>query len=191
MTSPLEVRQELVDALQLDLVGPTGPLGNPKELLTQTPSRWYLTGFLVPTDADEQQRSDPTSSDEMDQTPAVANVDENETPENSAARRSYLPSSMGISVLFPAGATELDAVVRYGEYMRIDTMKVTLAHNIGSVFHARKSLPSRSAARCQAAVSFRCRTAVASSWFGRFAEYRTLASTAVCPRERGAYRCSS
>jgi hypothetical protein len=120
MTSPLEVRQELVDALQLDLVGPTGPLGNPKEVLTQTPSRWYLTGFLVPTDADEEQRCDPTSSDEMDQTPAVANVDENETPEKSAARRSYLPSSMGISVLFPAGATELDAVVRYGEYMRIE-----------------------------------------------------------------------
>ena len=60
MTSPLEVRQELVDALQLDLIGPTGPLGNHKEVLTQTPSRWYLTGFLVPTDADEDQtvRSD-------------------------------------------------------------------------------------------------------------------------------------
>ena len=39
MTSPLEVRQELVDALQLDLVGPTGSLGNHKEVLTQSPSR--------------------------------------------------------------------------------------------------------------------------------------------------------
>ncbi len=120
MTSPLEVRRDLVDALQLDLVGPTGPLGNHKEVLTQTPSRWYLTGFLVPTDADEEQRFDPTSGDDVDQTPAVANVDENETPEKTAARRSYLPSSMGVSILLPAAANELDAVVRYGEYLRVE-----------------------------------------------------------------------
>ena len=29
--------------------------------LPQAPSRWYLTGFLVPTDADEGQRFDPNS----------------------------------------------------------------------------------------------------------------------------------
>ena len=45
--NPLEVRGSLVDALQLDLIGPTGPLGNHKEVLPQTPSRWYLTGFLA------------------------------------------------------------------------------------------------------------------------------------------------
>ena len=120
MTTPLEVKGSLVDALQLDLIGPTGPLGNHKELLTQTPSRWYVTGFLVPTDADEDQRFDPTSNDDVDQSPAVASVDENETPEKTAARQSYLPSSMGISVLLPAGVNELDAVVRYGEYLRVE-----------------------------------------------------------------------
>jgi hypothetical protein len=40
MTTPLIIRQELTDALQVDLIGPTGPLGDHKELLTQTPSRW-------------------------------------------------------------------------------------------------------------------------------------------------------
>ena len=116
----LEVREELVDALQLDLVGPTGPLGDHREALTQTPSRWYLTGFLVPTDADEDQRCDPTSNDELDQAAEPAGLDDDNTPEKTAARRSYLPSSMGISVLLPAGANELDAVVRYGEYMRVE-----------------------------------------------------------------------
>ena len=120
MSTPLEVRKELVDALRLDLVGPIGPLGNPKETLTQTPSRWYLTGFLVPTDADAEQRCDPTSNDELDQAAEPAGLDDDSTPEKPAARRSYLPSSMGISVLLPAEANELDAVVRYGEYMRVE-----------------------------------------------------------------------
>ena len=35
----IQVREQLVDALRLDLVGPIGSLGNPKETLTQTPSR--------------------------------------------------------------------------------------------------------------------------------------------------------
>jgi hypothetical protein len=118
--SPVEVRRELVDALQLDLIGPTGALGDHKELLSQAPSRWYLSGFLVPTDADDDQRCDPSSNDELDQSPPVASVDENETPEKTAARRSYLPSSMGISVLLPAGVNELDAVIRYGEYLRVE-----------------------------------------------------------------------
>ena len=118
LMTPIDVRGQLVDALQLDLVGPSGPLGNPNEILAQSPSRWYLTGFLVPTDAKEAQRFDPTSDDEVDNTPPVAGVDENDTPEKPAARRSYLPSSLGISVLLPAGTKELEAVVRFGEYQR-------------------------------------------------------------------------
>ena len=119
-TTPLEVREELVDALRLDLVGPIGPLGNHNEVLTQTPSRWYLTGFLVPADADAEQRCDPTSDDELDQAAEPAGLDDDDTPEKPAARRSYLPSSMGISVLLPAEANELDAVIRYGEYLRVE-----------------------------------------------------------------------
>ena len=119
-SAPIEVRESLVEALQIDLIGPTGPLGNHKELLSQTPSRWYLTGFLVPTDADEEQRCDPTSNDELDQAAEPAGLDDDASPEKPAARRSYLPSSMGASVLIPAGVHELDAVVRYGEYLRVE-----------------------------------------------------------------------
>jgi hypothetical protein len=119
-TAPIEVRQDLLHALQIDLVGPSGPLGDQHEVLPQAPSRWYLTGFLVPTDADEDQRYDPNSADEVDQTPAVATVDENQAPEQSASKRSYLPSSLGLSVLVPAGKQELQILIRYGEYLRIE-----------------------------------------------------------------------
>ena len=120
MTLAPEVRQELVDALQLDLVGPGGVLGDPKEVLPQAPSRWYLTGFLVPTDADEEQRCDPTSNDELDQAAAPGGLDDDTTPEKSAARHSYFPSSMGVSVLLPTGTNELEAVIRYGEYLKVE-----------------------------------------------------------------------
>lgn len=116
----VDVRKQLIEALQLDLVGPSCTLGDPKEILPQAPSRWYLTGFLVPTDAGDEQRSDPTSTDEIDQTAEPAGLDDDETPERAAARRSYLPSSMGVSVLISAGTAELQVAIRYGEYLRAE-----------------------------------------------------------------------
>jgi hypothetical protein len=124
MTS-LQIRSSLVDALQIDLIGPTGPLGNHNEVLPQTPSRWYLTGFLVPTDADEGQRCDPTSNDELDQAAEPAGIDDDDSPEKPAARRSYLPSSMGVSVLVPPGLRDVQAVIRYGEYLRVEAAEGT------------------------------------------------------------------
>jgi len=117
---PLLIRSQLVDALQLDLIGPSGSLGDPKEILPQTPSRWYLSGFLVPTEADEEQRCDPTSNDQLDQAAEPVGIDDGDAPEKPAARRSYLPSSMGISVLVPPNVRELEANVRYGEYLRVE-----------------------------------------------------------------------
>ena len=118
--TPLDVRMSLVDALQIDLIGPIGALGDHAEILPQSPSRWYLTGFLVPTDADEGQRCDPTSNDELDQAAEPAGIDDDDSPEKPAARRSYLPSSMGVSVLVPATLHDVQAVVRYGEYLRVE-----------------------------------------------------------------------
>ena len=65
MTSA-EVREELVNALQLDLVGPTPEgLGDPAERLDQAPSRWYLTGFLVPANAGQTQVTDADADDDL------------------------------------------------------------------------------------------------------------------------------
>ena len=115
-----KVRSELIDALRLDLVGPTGLLGTPNETLPQAPSKWYLTGFLVPTEADEAQRVDPTSDDELDQAAEPGGSDDDKTPEPAAARRSYLPSSMGMSILLPKGIDQLTAIVRCGDYIRVE-----------------------------------------------------------------------
>ena len=43
-----DVRERLTRALRLDLVGPEPNDPQADEVLDRAPSRWYLTGFLVP-----------------------------------------------------------------------------------------------------------------------------------------------
>ena len=68
MTTSAEVRKALVDTLTLDLVGPSlgHPLAAEQLWESEPPSRWYLTGFLMPTKAPESQRFDPTSVEGID-----------------------------------------------------------------------------------------------------------------------------
>ena len=55
-TNSVSVRRYLCDALRIDLVGPRpGDAALQHERLPQAPSRWYLTGFLAPGDAPEEQ----------------------------------------------------------------------------------------------------------------------------------------
>ena len=117
MTS-VEVRKKLVHALGTDLIGPdcddTDLHG---EVLPQAPSRWYLTGFLVPIDADEDGKSDETGSEGVDELGKGSGVDDETTPEPAAAQKTYFPSSMGMSLLVPKDAKELKVTVRWGDYL--------------------------------------------------------------------------
>src|SRR5712692_5384549 len=112
----VDVRQQLVDALRLDLVGPDRALGTPTEVLPQAPSRWYLTGFLVPIDADDTQKAEEASTEGLDEVGDAKGLDDAATPEPAAARRAYLPSSIGISLLVPADTKELTVTARWGDY---------------------------------------------------------------------------
>jgi hypothetical protein len=113
---PVEVRSELVDALKLDLVGPSERLGLPTEILPQAPSRWYLTGFLVPLDADQSQRADEDSTEEVDAANDAGGTDDATTPEPASARQRYLPSSNGLSLLVSSATRKLKLKVRWGDY---------------------------------------------------------------------------
>jgi hypothetical protein len=111
------VRSRLVDALRLDLIGPSDALGDPVEKLPQSPSRWYLSGFLVPLGADPNQRTDEDSADDLDQAgESGGGLDDDEQPERPAARQRYMPSSMGVSLLVPASAHNIDVKVTWGDY---------------------------------------------------------------------------
>jgi HEPN domain len=122
MTTGAEVRTRLVRELQLDLVGPRNEEPDlAREVLPEPPSRWYLTGFLVPLGAPPRQKEvDP--QEEMDEADAGGG-DDDQTPERTAGRKSRLPSSIGLSVLVEAGTPSLRAAVRWGDYRREATQE--------------------------------------------------------------------
>src|SRR5579875_1514212 len=67
MTKSAEIRKKLVDELRLDLIGPSHrDTALVDEILPDPPSRWYLTGFLVPLGAAPRQKA-PDPQEEMDQ----------------------------------------------------------------------------------------------------------------------------
>lgn len=122
------VRGSLLDALTLDLVGPIGLRGSEqvvgeqhlRESLAERPSRYYLTGFLVPHDAPEDQRVIDGEVDELDVEPGLTptGMDGDEAAERPPAVPKFLPSSCGLSVLIPADTLELYATLSWGSYVQ-------------------------------------------------------------------------
>jgi hypothetical protein len=110
------IRSEIVQALRLDLVGPDNDHAFASELLPEPPSRWYLTGFLVPKGAPEEQRCDPTSNEEIDSAGEGGELDDSGPPEKASVRKSFLSSSMGLTALIAPGIDTLQAKVSWGDY---------------------------------------------------------------------------
>ena len=110
------VRAELIEALRLDLVGPDNNHAFANELLPEAPSRWYLTGFLVPTSAPLRQRTDETATEEIDAPAVGEGLDDSEPVDRGAARKTFLPSSMGLTVLVSPETESFDAIFSWGDY---------------------------------------------------------------------------
>src|ERR1700738_858641 len=117
MATGAETRERLATELRLDLIGPShGDTALVNEVLPDPPSRWYLTGFLVPVDTPPRRKArDP--QEEMD-TAEQGGADDDETPDRSASRPRYMPSSMGLSVLVEPTAEALRVTCRWGDYRR-------------------------------------------------------------------------
>ena len=64
MTNSVDVRARIVNMFRRDLIGP-GPSDHDlaNERLNENPSRWYLSGFIAPTD-------DPLGLDGDDERPS-------------------------------------------------------------------------------------------------------------------------
>src|SRR3954467_15080752 len=103
---PVEARTRLVEALELDLVGPWPGHELAQEMLHRRtrPSNWYLTGFLIPVDAPPEQSADDDSDDEFEDVAESDGFAEESADERVAAKKAYFPSSMGLSTLVAAPA---------------------------------------------------------------------------------------
>ncbi len=117
MLTSAAVRTELVKALRLDLIGPQPHDADYQdEILPLAPSKWYLSGFLVPYEAELKDRSDETSNDELDGLSDKPASDDDSAPERASARRGYFPSSIGLSFLIAPNTQTLELEVYWGDY---------------------------------------------------------------------------
>lgn len=113
-----EVRTQLIETLRLDLVGPGRGTPYADEVLPQSPSRWYLTGFLAPIEASDEQRRDETANDEADEQDESGGTDDAQEVDRSSAKTAFFPSSAGLSLLVAPKLKSLSVTVRWGDYKR-------------------------------------------------------------------------
>lgn len=114
----LAVRDRLVEALQLDLVGPGAGHDLARERIPGwiRPSTWYLTGFLIPSDTQPAHRADADENDDLDQIDESMGLEEESNDERRAAKKGHFPSSMGLSFLVSRDTRSLAVTVRWGDY---------------------------------------------------------------------------
>jgi hypothetical protein len=114
-----DVRSHLLAALEADLVGPFRKQPDAPEVLPIAPSRWYLTGFLVPRDSPEQ-ADDPTEEDEEIGAGDSTDEPDSTAPDPTIKRRAFLPSSIGLSVFVPRTVHTLTAAVSWADYAQLE-----------------------------------------------------------------------
>jgi hypothetical protein len=122
MTSA-EVREQILDSLALDLVGPVAGLKATnyleQEILpgSTVPLRWYLTGFLAPFAGKPEEKTHEDSGEQIDLIPAKTSLDDEAAPESASSRKTAFPSSIGLSVLIPPTCKSIKATVTWGDYV--------------------------------------------------------------------------
>ena len=136
----VEIREELIKTLRLDLVGPHESYGNPDEILDQAPSRFYLTGFLVPVGSIGERRSaEETDDDSLDQITNSLRRDETDAPDRPAAKKKFFPASMGLSFIIADQTKSFDVAISWGDYIRKEAPPTVLS----GMEHATASKASR------------------------------------------------
>lgn len=131
MATSAQIRQQLVDALRLDLIGPGwDDVARRRERLPQPPSIWYTTGFLVPNtfqeeagrppDGDapsyaDQAGEDPSNDAAIRQEEREGDDDANGSQEESSSKRNWFPSSAGLSLIVEQGS-QIEVTVSWGDY---------------------------------------------------------------------------
>ncbi|MEV5170263.1 helicase-related protein [Streptomyces flaveolus] len=107
----MDPRQELVDYLTRQLVGPAG---GDDEVLDAPPDRQYLMGTLYPQQADRQRRLDLAAEDPEAPGAEQDAPDVDPVPDPVPETNSWLPASLGISFYTDAVAVEVScAAARY------------------------------------------------------------------------------
>lgn len=133
-----ELDKDLANEILVGMYDESGedPAANAAAGKDARPSQWYLTGFLRPADSYEQaplvggpasELSESDGEDEMQDVRDEGLAEGSDTlfgapdagndeASESATRRSFLPSSLGLSVIVPMDAKSVEVMVDWGDY---------------------------------------------------------------------------
>lgn len=111
-----KARADLVRTLKLDLIGPDNDHEFRREILSDRPEVWYTTGYLVPEGAPLAEKQDEDLDEDTGPDLDPAGKTQDGEAERAASRSSFIPSSIGISVLVPPTASRIVATVTWGDY---------------------------------------------------------------------------
>lgn len=116
--TPTDARWRIENALRLDLIGPWPghPLETEQLVQSTRPSNWYLTGFLIPTDAPEDHMADE-EDDELEEV-GDPGLPEESHDEGKVSKRGLFPSAIGMTFLVDAETRSLAVTARWGDYAK-------------------------------------------------------------------------
>lgn len=114
-----EVRQKIIDALKMDLMGPQ----TEKEVLDENPKHAYIIGLLAPQSDMSNSSDDDTSEQEIE---AVISYEDNEDytagqdDDNEPIMTTHfqIPSSIGVSFYVSNQTTTINLDVSWGDYVK-------------------------------------------------------------------------
>lgn len=115
-----QVRQQILDAVREDLIGPRAD-GKP---LTEDPSKTYISGVLFPSDAeytieeetyDNQEEDSPQSIQIMEDNSAAQETVYEET-DDVQRKKFKKPSSLGVSFYLAADTSAIKVIAKWGTY---------------------------------------------------------------------------
>ncbi len=112
-----DARSDLVDTLKLDLIGPDNDHEFMREVLSDPPEVRYTTGYLVPEATPLADKQDEDLDEEAGPDPVPSDKNPEGDGERVASRSSFIPSSIGLSVLVPPAAEHIAATVKWGDYV--------------------------------------------------------------------------
>ena len=112
--SAYEIREELLDTVVSDLLGPAN--GDDEELVEYAPTQRYLVGQLAPRGA----LIDPAEFDERTQAGDTTN-DDGEPETDTPQTHSLMPSSSGMTFAVDGSASSISVKAEWGEYIRTES----------------------------------------------------------------------
>ncbi|MEH3048600.1 DISARM system helicase DrmA [Sphingomonas adhaesiva] len=124
------VRADMVRRLRRNLIGSSevedADLATERLPAGESPSRWYLAGFIAPsgeltTEPEMAVDAEPDEADaflpEYDGFGAGGAAGDHDEPDPPAARRRFLPSTIGMSTMVAAEVRTLEVTLDWGDYV--------------------------------------------------------------------------